>query len=63
MAADCFTQPATTVRSIVTAAGDERQAVVFWFRIEVTRSPSAATGSPDPSHSRKSDRSRRENAP
>src|SRR6185437_15584614 len=34
----------TTVRSIVTPAGEERQAVMFWFRIEASKSPSAATG-------------------
>src|SRR5215472_2017955 len=38
----------TTVRSIVTPAGDERQAVIFGFRIDATRSPSAATGSAEP---------------
>jgi hypothetical protein len=38
----------TTTRSMVTAAGDERQAVTFWFRTLARRSPSAATGSPDP---------------
>ena len=37
----------TTVRSMVTPAGEERHAVMFWFRIEPKRSPSAAIGSPD----------------
>src|SRR5579884_1377821 len=39
----------TTVCSIVTAAGEERQAVTFWFRTLVKRSAMAATGSPEPS--------------
>ena len=38
----------TTVRSIVTPAGEERQAVMFWFKIEPKRSASAAIGSPEP---------------
>jgi len=39
----------TTVRSTVTAAGPDRQAVTFWFSTDAYRSPIAATGSPDPS--------------
>src|SRR6516225_7951926 len=38
----------TTTRSMVTAAGAERQAVTFWFRTLARRSASAATGSPEP---------------
>jgi len=39
----------STVRSIVTAAGADRQAVTFWFSTDAYRSPIAATGSPEPS--------------
>jgi hypothetical protein len=38
-----------TVRSTVTAAGPDRQAVTFWFSTDAYRSPIAATGSPEPS--------------
>jgi len=38
----------TTTRSMVTAAGAERQAVTFWFRTLARRSAKAATGSPEP---------------
>jgi hypothetical protein len=38
----------TTVRSMATAAGDDRHAVTFWFTMEAYRSPMAPTGSPDP---------------
>ena len=40
-------QPAT-VRSMTAVAGPDRQAVPFWLITEANRSPSAATGSPDP---------------
>ena len=40
--------PASTDRSIATAAGAERHAVTFWFRTDAKRSPRAAIGSPDP---------------
>jgi hypothetical protein len=39
----------TTVRSTVTAAGADRQAVTFWLSTDAYRSPIAATGSPEPS--------------
>ena len=39
----------TTIRSMVTAAGEERQAVTFWFTMLASRSAQAAMGSPEPS--------------
>jgi len=39
----------STVRSTVTAAGADRQAVTFWFSTDAYRSPIAATGAPEPS--------------
>ena len=38
----------TTVRSIVAAAGDDRQAARFWFNTEAKKSARAPTGSPEP---------------
>ena len=38
----------TTVRSMTAVAGPDRQAVPFWLITEANRSPSAATGSPEP---------------
>ena len=43
----CASQP-TTTRSSVTADGDERHAVTFWFSTLASRSAAAPTGSPEP---------------
>ena len=39
----------TTTRSMVTAEGDERHAVTFWFSTLASRSAAAPMGSPEPS--------------